>query len=200
VSHEETLAYILLLLWFSVSVLLFGFYRKGIYDYYFGIFFAFPFLTTAVILWHLARSKVGALVACGLWLFLLYFNWQGRPFIYAPNRQLEQTKIIAQAALDMAHGQPYNFALITATNSDHAYRYFFEIWGHPPITIEQPAADPERKTVTNQLIIICEDPGCHPLGNSLWEVAGFGRAEIAEEKDASVLKVFRLVPYNENTK
>ena len=195
VSRETALGYVVLLIWFGLSVLLFGLYHKGIYDYYFGIFFAFPFLATALILWHLMRSKIGLVLAVCIWGGLIYFNWQGRPFIYAPNRQLEQTKIIARAALDMVGGKPYNFALITATNSDHAYRYFFEIWGQKPVTIENTAIDPQRKTVTSQLIIICEDPNCHPLGNSLWEVAGFGRAEIAEEKNVSVLKVVRLVPY-----
>lgn len=194
---EKAISFVLLLLWFLVPVCLFGFYHKGIYDYYFGIFFAVPFLFVALIFRHLMRFPLGSLCTAVLFGTLVYFNWQGRPFIYPPNRQLNQTKEIARAALDLAGDKPYNFALITATNSDHAYRYFFEIWGRKPVTIENTQVDPERKSVTDQLIIICEDPECHPLGNPLWEVAGFGRAEIAEERKASILKVFRLIPYKE---
>jgi len=67
-----------------------------------------------------------------------------------------------------------------------------------PITIEQPAVDPDRKTVTDQLIVICENPVCQPLGNSLWEVAGFGRAEVTETKDVFPVKIFRLIHYTKS--
>ncbi|OGG29334.1 hypothetical protein A3A63_04380 [Candidatus Gottesmanbacteria bacterium RIFCSPLOWO2_01_FULL_46_9] len=99
--------------------------------------------------------------------------------------------------LDKTGGSPFNFALITGGNSDQAYRYFFEIWGRPPVTIENPGVDPSRQTVTDQLLVVCEYPDCEPLGNSLWEVAGFGRAEIAGSWDVSVVKVYKLIHYQE---
>lgn len=198
IKREQWWAGLLCLLWFIFSLVLFGFYRRGIYDYYFGIFFAFPFFSLGVILSQIAKTKTGVLVAVLFWVGLLYFNWEGRPFVYPPNKQLEQTKTIARQALSMIAEEPYNFALLTATNSDHAYRYFFEIWGKKPIPIEQISKDPERKTVTNQLLVICENPSCHPLGESLWEIAGFGRAEIAAEKYIFPVRIFRLLPYREN--
>lgn len=199
----------LLLLWFGTVIILFGFYKRGIYDYYFGLFFALPFLLlalTAGVIWRWLHSwRVGRTLKAYwaipvVWIWLLWFNWQGRPFLYPPNNQLEQTKRIARAAVDKAEGKPFNFALITATNSDHAYRYFFEIWGQKPVTIENTDVDPERKSVTDQLIIICEDTGCQPLGHPLWEVAGFGRAEKAGEWDVPYVKVFRMVHYVEPAK
>jgi hypothetical protein len=60
------------------------------------------------------------------------------------------------------------------------------------VSIEQPEVDPKRETITDQLIVMCENV-CQP-GNSQWEVAGFGRAEIVEEKTSSV-KLIRLVHY-----
>jgi len=36
---------------------------------------------------------------------------------------------------------------------------------------------------------------CEPLGNSLWEVAGFGRAEIDQKWDVSVVQIYKLVQY-----
>lgn len=194
-TREQGIGAALLSGWFLWSISLFGFYQRSIYDYYFGIFFAFPFIALGIVLWQLMKTKKGIAIGLFVWGGLFYYNWQGRPFMYPPNNQLEQTKRIAKAALDMTEGKPFNFALITATNSDHAYRYFFEIWGRSPIAIEQPSVDPERKTVTDQLIVICENPSCQPLGHSSWEVAGFGRAEIVEEKDVFPVKLFKLIHY-----
>jgi hypothetical protein len=185
----------MLLIWLLIPVLLFGFYKKAIYDYYFGIFFAVPFLVTGFILAYLAKRRWGAAVAGMLWVALLVYNWQGRPFRYPPNNLLANTRHVAQVAFDATGGMPFNFALITDNNSDHAYRYFFEVWGRPPVVIENETADPQRRTVTNQLIVICENTSCRPLGHPLWEIAGFGRAEITGSWDVPFVKIFRLVHY-----
>lgn len=190
----------LLLLWYGVVILLFGFYKRGIYDYYFGIVFALPFLLLSLVLWYVFRSnKIGALAIYVLVGVLIAFNWQGRPYRFPPNNQLGQAKMIATEAIEKTQGNPFNFALITGNNSDHAYRYFFEIWGNAPVTIENEILDPERQTVTDQLIVICELPKneCKPLGHPLWEIAGFGRAEIVGEWDVSFVKIFRLVRYTD---
>jgi len=128
---------------------------------------------------------------------MVIVNWQGRPFLHEPNKQLAQVRNIAEFTFEKIENQPYNFALVAPTNTDHAYRYFFEIWGNPPITIENKALDPERETVTDQLLVICENTDCEPLGHSLWEIAGFGRAEIEAEWSLPFVKIFKLVHYNE---
>ncbi len=187
----------LLALWASCVIGLFGFYQRAIYDYYFGILFAFPFLLLGLLAqWVWKNSKVRILVMLA-WAALLFFNWQGRPFIYPPNNQLAQVKTIARTAFDQTNGEPFNFALVTDGNSDHAYRYFFEIWGNPPVVIQNTDVDPERKSVTKQLIVICETINCQPLGHPLWEIAGFGRAQIAGVWDAPFVKIYKLVPYEE---
>lgn len=195
-SREQYIAFLLLSLWFIVSVALFGFYRKGIYDYYFGIFYAVPFFIVGIVAWQTMRTKSSAIVAglciCGL----VIYNWEGRPFVFEPNRQLQQTKQVSEAVLDMAQGKPFNFAFITATNSDHAYRYFFEVWKNPPVVIENTDIDPQRRSVTDQLIVMCEQLDCKPLGNPLWEVAGFGRAEIVEERYVFPVYLFKLRHYD----
>jgi len=179
----------LLLIWLGSVVLLFGLYHKGIYDYYFGIMFPLPFLLVGMLL---NRMKIVGIV---FWIALLIFNWQGRPFLYTPNNQLAQARKIAETALSHTDDKPFNFALITDGNSDHVYRYFFEIEGHAPVTIENAQIDPERKTVMGQLIVICELSECRPLGHPLWEIAGFGRAEITGQWDVPFVKIFRLVHY-----
>jgi 4-amino-4-deoxy-L-arabinose transferase-like glycosyltransferase len=185
----------LLLVWFSTVIFLFGFYQKAIYDYYFGILFAFPFLAVGLLLFTVWKMKYGKIVALLAWGLLLYFNWQGRPFLYPPNNQLAQARLIAETVLAKTNGKPFNFALITGSNSDHTYRYFFEIAHRTPVTIENNQVDPKRTTVTDQLIVICELSDCKPLGHPLWEIAGFGRAEIAGVWDVPFVKIFRLVHY-----
>lgn len=186
---------ILLIIWFMVILGLFAFYKRAIYDYYFGIFWALPFLLVALSLWQLSQFKFGKLVMMPIWLGLLYLNWQGRPFLYSSNNQLGQVKRIAQAVFEKAEGKPFNFALVTDGNSDHAYRYFFEIWGNPPITIENELKDSLRRTVTDQLIVLCENPSCQPLGHPLWEIAGFGQAEIIGSWDVPYVRIYKLIHY-----
>jgi 4-amino-4-deoxy-L-arabinose transferase-like glycosyltransferase len=197
ISKNSFIGLLLCMLWFAVVVLLFGLYKKAIYDYYFGIMFPLPFLLIGYALSKLCDVKNGTVVAAAVWIGLVVFNWQGRPFIYPPNNQLQQVQTIARVALDKTDGQPFNFALITDGNSDQGYRYFFEIWGYPPTVIENTQNDPARMTVTNQLIVICETLNCQPLGNSLWEVAGFGRAEIVGSWDVPFVKIYKLVHYKE---
>jgi len=192
--------YSLLGIWLVVGVLLFGFYQKGIYDYYFGFMFPLPFLLTGLAIERMMKiNKIFFYISISLYLYISILNLKGIPFRYPPNRQLEQTKQIARLILEKSEGKPFNFALITNQNSDHAYRYFLEVWGAKPVTIENPQVDPERKTVTDQLLVVCEVADCQPLGHPLWEIAGFGRAEIVGSWPApGGIKVVKLIHYEGN--
>jgi hypothetical protein len=140
-------------------------------------------------------DKFGKICAAIIFLSLVFFNLKNSPLRIPPNNLLKNTEEISRFVFEKADGKPYNFALIAGKNSDHAYRYFLEVWNNPPVTIENPVNDPQRSTVTNQLLIVCEEKICQPLGHSLWEIAGFGRAEIDGEWQISTARVFRLVPY-----
>lgn len=196
---KNKLGIILCLTWFVVGVTLFGFYKKNIYDYYFGFIFPLPFLLVgnliSVIYERLKPSYVGKFIALLIFIFLLGFNLKSAPFLSSPNDQRGQVKKISEFILHQAKDSPFNFALITGGNSDHAYRYFFEVEGNKSIDIQNSIIDPARKSVTSQLFIVCELNPCQPLGHPLWEVAGFGRAEIANVWDVSVVKVYKLEHY-----
>ncbi|MCL5438427.1 MAG: glycosyltransferase family 39 protein [Patescibacteria group bacterium] len=195
-SQKNFLKLSLIFFWLAIGVLLFGFYKKSIYDYYFGFMFPLPFLLVGSLLSFLISKKgVFRIISILIFVFLVARNLSGVPFRYLPNRQYDQVGKISKAVLDKTGGKPFNFALITKGNSDHAYRYFLKIWNHDPIVIDNFQKDPQRKTVTDQLLIVCEADPCAPLGNSLWEVAGFGRAEITGEWPVSVVKVYKLVHY-----
>lgn len=194
--------YSLLFFWFFMGILLFGFYKKAIYDYYFAFMFPLPFIMVSLLLDKIYQNKkyitgFSKYIAIGLFIIIFLINLQGIPFRYPANRQLNQMKTIADFIMTKTNAKPFNFAIITGGNSDHAYRYFFTVWNHPPTTIEHPGVDPERKTVTDQLFVICEALPCQPVGNPLWEIAGFGQAEIADHWNVSVVEVYKLVPYKE---
>ncbi len=187
---------LLIFLWFFLGILFFGLYKKSIYDYYFGFMFPVPFLLTGNLLsFFLKQKKIIATIALASIIILVAVNLYYSPIRKLPNYQYEQVKMISEFILNKAEGKPFNFALITGGNSDHAYRYIFEIDGKPPVTIQIPEVDPTRATITDQLFVVCEEIPCNPVGHPLWEVAGFGRAEIVGEWQVSVLKVYKLVHY-----
>ena len=199
----------LLGMWLAFGVLLLGFYHKTIYDYLFTFIFPLPFLLAGNLLGLLFTYKqdaekktehiLGILGSLLLFVILFVVNLYGMPFRYEPNKQKQQTEQIAQFVIQQTNNKPYNFALLSSGNSDHAYRYYLEILGHKPVVIDNVQNDPQRKTVTDQLLVVCEEVPCQPLGNSLWEVAGFGRAAIVKSWDVSVVKVYRLTHYTEYT-
>lgn len=186
---------LLLYLWLFVSVLLFGLYKKPIYDYYFVFVFPLPFLLIGNLLSGVAQFKKKKLwyaVSVILFIGLFLINLKDQPFQYGGNRQKDQAKQIAEFVISKTDNKPYNFALISKGNSDHEYRYFLEILHHKPVTIENMLNDPQRKSVTGQLLIVCEDITCQPLGYPLFDVASFGRAEIVNSWNVSVVKVYKL--------
>ncbi len=134
----------------------------------------------------------------GIFLILFTVNIQSLPFRYTPNNQVGQTERIAKSVLNRTGGKPFNFALITGGNSDHAYRYFFTLWNRVPVTIQNPQLDPKRQSVTDQLFVVCESLPCSPLGHSLWEIAGFGRADVASHWTETPVEIYKLVHYKGN--
>jgi len=196
IAKKKKPEHLLLICWLTFGVGLFLFYKKAVYDYYLGFMFPLPFLLVGNLISFFWEKKVSRLLAVLLFSGLVVFNWSGRPFKSPANRQLKQTETIAGIVFEQVGGKPFNFALITRQNSDHAYRYFLEIWGNPPVVIEDPQHDPERKTVTDQLLVVCEVADCKPLGHSLWEIAGFGRAEIVGSWPApGGITIIKLVHY-----
>lgn len=183
---------ILLICWFVFGVGLFSFYRRSVYDYYLGIMFALPFLLVANLLSFLWQSKALRWLAILLTGVLLLVNWWQRPIKSPGNNLVLHAQRVADFILERDEDQPLNFALITANNSDHAYRYFLETGGNPPVVIQTYESDPERESVTDQLWVVCEMDECRPLGHPLWEIAGFGRAEIIDQGSVNFVRIMKL--------
>lgn len=187
------LLHLLFFIWLFFGVFLFGFYKKSIYDYYLGFMFPLPVLLLAVVLSVLLKKgKVVVFAVIVFTLFIVGLNLYMRPFVTQGNYQLNQVKQISEFVLSKTDGKPFNFAVISGGNSDHAYRFFFAVHDQLPTPIQYEGADPERDSVTEQLLVVCESLPCEPVGHGLWEIAGFGQAEIVGEWDVSVVKVYKL--------
>lgn len=196
---KDRMKILLLSVWLFFGILLFGLYKKSIYDYYLGFMFPLPFLLIGGLLSKVSGlkkyQKIGMIVSFFVFGGLMILNLSGNPFRYPPNKQKDQAKKIADTVLEHTNNRPFNFALLTQGNSDHVYRYFFDIENKTPVVIQNTSIDPQRKSVTDQLMIVCELQNCQPLGNPLWEVAGFGRAEITGEWEVPFVKIYRLIHY-----
>ncbi len=185
--------YILFTLWGALGIILFGLYKNAIYDYYLGYLFPLPFFIFGVFFSGLMRSNLTKVLVGIAIAFLVLLNFNFSHLRHQPNRLINQTKTISDFVIKQAGGRPYNFALISKSNTDDAYRYFMKLEHKDPVTIQPPQVDPQRKTVTDQLYVVCEDIACVAEGNPQWEVAGFGQAKAIQSYDVSVVKIYKLV-------
>lgn len=183
---QKKLIFTIGIVWFLGGILILRSYTGQIYDYYFDFMFPAPFLLAALVVFLMRRKLITRLAAFTFVAAVLALFASNGFYKTPPNRLIDQTENIANFVIEKSQNQPYNFALISNSNSDHAYRYFLEIKNHSPKQLEE--------IVTDQLIVVCESKECAPLGNPLWEIAGFGRAEIAQEWNLPKygFKVFHL--------
>lgn len=184
--NDKKLIFSIGLIWFLGGLLGARFYAGQLFDYYFGFMFPAPFLLFGLVIslfWKnpLFKSFIVLITV----IILLYFISNG---FYAkpPNKLIDQTTYVSEFVIEKSENKPFNFALISDHNSDHAYRYFLEINDHRPTELET--------LVTDQLLIVCESKKCAPLGHPIWEIAGFGRGEITGEWELPDIgiKVFKL--------
>lgn len=185
-KNEKRLIFSIALIWFLGGLAGLRFYTGQVFDYYFGFMFPAPFLLAGLVFFLAWPKLISRLAVIGFTALAL--GWFAANGFYrsAPNRLIDQTARVADFVIEKANNQPFNFGLISDHNSDHAYRYFLEIKNRQPLELET--------MVTEQLMVVCESKKCAPLGHPTWEIAGFGRAEIAGEweiKDIGI-RVFRL--------
>lgn len=188
-------ALLLLIIWYAVGLGILSFYTGNIYDYYLMFVLPLPFIIVGIALSYISQRYWGKIITGVLILVISYYQLKYTPIAKEPNRLAFQAKQIADFILTQTNSEPYNFAMIAGQNSDHAYRYFLEIDGRRPVIIKNEIDDLRRESVMNQLFVVCEEKICKPLGHPLWEIAGFGRAEIESEWQVGLFKVFKLVRY-----
>lgn len=183
---DKKLIFSIALIWFLGSLAGLRFYTGQVFDYYFGFMFPAPFLLLGLVISLIWRFKIIQIETILLTLGAIVIFATKSPLSFPPNRLIDQTAHVADFVIEKSEGKPFNFALITDSNSDHAYRFFLDVKGHEPTELET--------LVEKQLLVVCESQKCAPLGHPIWEIAGFGRGEIAGEWELPNIgiRVFRL--------
>lgn len=186
----------LIVTWLVIGALGLGFYRGAWHDHYFGYLYPLPFILLGITAdWLFQKRLTTVLGILGVGL-LAYFSLRNAYFLSVPHNMVDQVRQIDRTVLDFAGSQPYNLALLSDSNSESAYSYFLEIWGRPPVTIENTGHGADSASVTDQLVVICEKKVCDPLNSDHWEVTGFGKAEIVAQKSGPAgISIFKLVHY-----
>lgn len=161
---------IFVLSWLLVGIVGLALYKQHIYDHYFAFLWPAVFLYMGFILEIISSFKYGKIITGIIVLYLVWLNLIASPLLDTPNSQLDHTKQVADFIKSETNGSAFNLALLSKSNYDAGYRYFFSLNGAPYYTIHQ--------QVTDQLYVICEISDCQPINNPLWEIASFGWAKV----------------------
>lgn len=177
--------------WMLGGVVGLGLYKQTVYDHYSSFVNPSVFLLFGSVV-HLINSidskKINQYLRGAfflLFLILVIVNLQISPLKEEPNRQLQRTQEISKFVINESGNKPFNFALLAKSNYDAAYQFYMDEYNHKPKQL------PFEKT--DQLIVVCEDPDCQPVGNAKFEIAAFGWTMIEWEKQVNGVKIYKLV-------
>lgn len=170
-------------IWLLVGLVGLGLYKQHIYDHYFGFLYPVVFLLLGYIL-----NIYNKYLVAGVFVFLLGLNLLNNPLRFSPNSQWQRTQDMANFIIRESGGKSFNLALLSKGNYDMSYRYALALRNAPYKTLHEEN--------TGQLFTICEYDDCKPIGNPLWEIAGFGWAQIDNSWTLpSGLKLYKLGRY-----
>lgn len=172
-------------IWLVVGLVGISLFKLEVFDHYLGYLSPVPFLLLGGTI-YLLKSKWKIIVTIAIIMVLGFLNLQKNPLLQPPNNQLARTEEVSKFVIEKAGNKPFNFALISKNNYDSAYQFYFYIYGYEPkvVPIE----------ITDQLLVVCEDPVCKPVVNPKYEIAGFGMSKIDQIYQIRGLTVYKLIP------
>ena len=170
--------------WLAVGLFGVSLFRLEVYDHYLGFLSPVPFLLLGAFIFELP-DKWKKIAAALIIIILGFLNLQQNVLFKPAGNQFTRTREIAQFVLNEAGNKPFNFALISKNNYDSAYQFYFYIYGHEPKVVPI--------DVTDQLLVVCEDPICKPVGNAKYEIAGFGWTLMDKETYFDGVRIYRLI-------
>lgn len=177
--------YLTLGLWLAVGVSGLALYKQNVYDHYLGFLNPVPYLLLGALT-ALAVKNIGGRLILGLIIgAVVLLNLQNSPLKNPPNNQLKRTQEVAKYVIEQAEGKPFNFALIAKSNYDAAYQFYLDMYGFKPKKVPF--------EVTDQLIVVCEDPVCDPVVNPKQEISHFGMTKVEKESEFMGVKVYKLI-------
>ncbi|NOY15038.1 MAG: phospholipid carrier-dependent glycosyltransferase [bacterium] len=175
-----------------ISLLSLSLYNGPLYDHYFAFAFFLPVLTLTYLYLKIKKTKRSLKLLITYSLIIISLNLIGvyqKIFKYPANNQIKTTIKAVDLIINQSQNKPFNFALLSDNNYDLGYKYFFKLKKAPLKTIHQ--------KLTDQLFVVCEKPKdtCQPIGNSLWDVAAFGWAQINQTYAIPPLTIYKLTHY-----
>lgn len=184
-TKEQTRWSILALgIWLIVGLIGISLFKLEVFDHYLGYLSVVPFLLLGGVI-YLLKDKWKITVTVFVIFVLGFLNLLKNPLLQKPNNQLRRTQEITKSIIDLSGNKPFNFALISKNNYDSAYQFYFYIYKNEPKVVPI--------DITDQLLVVCEDEVCKPVGNPKYEIAGFGWTLIDKEIDFEGVKIYRLI-------
>ncbi len=175
--------------WLIIGISGLVLYKQTIYDHYLGFINPAPFLiigaiTTTASLFKSSAKKIFMIVFGIFVVALLIGEIMRSPLSATPNNQLKRTQEIAQFVIEKSGDKPFNFALIAEHNYDAAYQFYLGYYGHKPSQL------PKKE---DQLLVVCEDKMCAPVGHPKHEISAFGWTKIENQQKYNGVEIFKLV-------
>lgn len=184
-------SYFTLSVWLIGGIMGLALYKQTIYDHYSSFLNPAVFLlfgSVVNLINSINSKKINQYVRAGfflLFLILVIVNLQNNPLKDNPNRQLQRTQEVSKFVINQSGGKPFNFALLAKANYDAAYQFYLDEYNHKPSQL------PFEKT--DQLLVVCEDKDCQPVGNAKYEIAAFGWTMIEWQKELDGVKIYKLI-------
>lgn len=185
-------AYLLITIWIFTAMVGFGLYKQEIYDHYFGIIYAVPFIVFGGMVEYFKNKKAIFYLLIAVFVVISINDLKENPLKYPPNRQLQRSQAVSKKIIEEADGEKFNIAVIAERNYEGAYQYFLERREALIVMIDPLKAD---DTITDQLFVVCEyenQQKCDPTHNPKAEVANFGWSKIEDEWEVAGVTLYKL--------
>jgi hypothetical protein len=151
-------------------------YRGPIFEHYFVPLAPLLFLAIG-----LAAAQVSLRLVLPVFVAVLTLNLARSPLRDEPLLHLDRTEAVARAVLQRAGDEAYGLWLVSPNDSDAAYRYQLERFGHPPARPQDPPVD--------RLFLVCQDQPCDPSAAG----ADWAAARVQSDETLLGVRVLELV-------
>jgi len=139
-------------LWYFLGVLALSFYQGTIFEHYLNFLLPLPFIFFGLVLARLRLARLGKL----WWLIpglMIVINLRATDSFKTGVNDLTRIKLLTNAMLEQAGGQPFSFTLINSRSfSDLHYRYF--------LTLAESHPQPVTASNYAKLFLLCDGDNC----------------------------------------
>ncbi len=186
--RTRNLFHILLMAFFPVYIMGFAFLGSPRHAHYYGpLYFGFYAALSYIFAVRAEKCRICRLVVVVLMLGYVLANAAEFKFFFGPgNRQVDRARKVAAAVEREVEKMPFQTVALPENETDHAYRYFLEIGGKPPL----PDNSVER---AEELFVLCFTKECEVLNHPQWQIAAFENQEVGKIWSTEGIRIYKLV-------